>query len=207
MSNPPDPFEFVKQLWGQMAVPGFGLTDNAGGAASVPGMPGLQMPSFDPKELEKRLAELKQVKQWLEMNLNMMGLQINTLEMQLAAMNGLQAASTKVFGDQAAKNVGGSTSQAGGWAENASSAAGNPPGAAGSTTGAPGAQWMDPQGWMKFMQDQAAKTQKAMQDGAQAMQQAAQPARAARPAGSASATTAATAKAAAPKRAPRTKKI
>lgn len=161
MSNPPDPFEFVKQLWGQMAVPGFGLTGNSG---TVPGMPGLQMPSFDPKELEKRLAELKQVKQWLEMNLNMMGLQINTLEMQLAAINGLQAASTKVFGDQADKSVGGSASQAGGHAENAPAAAGT----------APGAQWMDPQVWMKFMQDHATKTQKAMQDGAQAMQHAAQ---------------------------------
>ena len=183
MSNPPDPFEFVKQLWGQMAVPGFGLTGNAGGAASVPGMPGLQMPSFDPKELEKRLAELKQVKQWLEMNLNMMGLQINTLEMQLAAMNGLQALSTKAFGDQAAKSVGGSASQADDRAEPAPGGAGQPP-------GAPGAQWMDPQGWMTFMQDQAAKTQKAMQ-------KAAQPARAAGTASTASA---------APKRAPRKKK-
>ena len=183
MSNPPDPFEFVKQLWGQMAVPGFGLTGNAGGAASVPGMPGLQMPSFDPKELEKRLAELKQVKQWLEMNLNMMGLQINTLEMQLAAMNGLQAVSTKAFGDQAAKSVGGSASQADDRAEPAPGGAGQPP-------GAPGAQWMDPQGWMTFMQDQAAKTQKAMQ-------KAAQPARAAGTASTASA---------APKRAPRKKK-
>ena len=170
MTNPPDPFEFVKQLWGQMAVPGFGLTGNAGGAGSVPGMPGLQMPSFDPKELEKRLAELKQVKQWLEMNLHMMGLQINTLEMQLAAINGLQAASTKVFGDQATKNVGGSASQADSHAENAPGTAGKPPDA----PGTPGAQWMDPQGWMKFMQDQATKTQKAIQDGAQAMQHAGQ---------------------------------
>jgi hypothetical protein len=142
MSNPVDPFEFVKQLWGQMAVPGFGLTGAAGGAA--------QMPSFDPKELEKRLAELKQVKQWLEMNLNMMGLQINTIEMQLAAMNGLNDASAKAFPGSAPESVGGS----------------------GSPAGAP-APWMDPQAWMKFMQQQADVTQKVMQDGAKAMQQAA----------------------------------
>ncbi len=183
MSNAPDPFEFVKQLWGQMAVPGFGLTAGSGGGA---GMAGLQMPSFDPKELEKRLAELKQVKQWLEMNLNMMGLQINTLEMQLAGMAGmagLQAASTKAFGEHAANSESGSAS----------------PGGA-SEKSAPGAEWMDPQAWMKFMQDQAAKTQKAMQDGAQAMQHAAQPVRRANPAGAAGATSAA------PKRAPRKKK-
>lgn len=144
MTIPPDPFEFVKQLWGQMAVPGFGLTGPAAG--------GLQMPSFDPKELEKRLAELKQVKQWLEMNLNLMGLQINALELQLAGINGLSAASTKVFGDHAANNVG---------------AGGSQPGAA-----AQGASWMDPQTWMNFMQQQSAAAQKvadqAVQDGAQA---------------------------------------
>ena len=145
MSNPADPFEFVKQLWGQMAVPGFGLTGNTGGAGTVPGMP---MPSFDPKELEKRLAELKQVKQWLEMNLNMMGLQINTIEMQLAAMSGLKHASTKAFGGPAAQGLGGSQSSA--------------------DTGAQPAPWMDPQAWMKFMQSQAAATQKAAQ---QAMQE------------------------------------
>ena len=180
MSNAPDPFEFVKQLWGQMAVPGFGLSAGSGAGA---GMPGMQMPSFDPKELEQRLAQLKQVKQWLEMNLNMMSLQINTLEMQLAGMAGLKAASTKAFGEQVAQNDGGSAS------------AGNASGQSGQ--GAPNAPWMDPQAWMKFMQDQAAKTQKAMQDGAQAMQKAAQPVRSAG---------AATATPATPKRAPRKKK-
>lgn len=154
MSNPVDPFEFVKQLWGQMAVPGFGLTGAAGSGA------GAQMPSFDPKELEKRLAELKQVKQWLEMNLNMMGLQINTIEMQLAAMNGLNDASAKAFPGRSSESVGGS----------------------GSPAGAPAAPWMDPQAWMKFMQNQAEATQKAMQDGAKAMQQAAPAPPAGRPA-------------------------
>lgn len=176
MSTPPDPFEFVKQLWGQMAVPGFGLTGNPGPAAG-----GMQMPSFDPKELEKRLAELKQVKQWLEMNLSMMGLQINALEMQLAGLNGLSAAATKAFGDHAANTVG---------------AGGSQPGAA-----APNAPWMDPQTWMNFMQQQAAATQtavsQAMQDGTQAMQQAAQSAATA--AATAATTAAATA---APSRAP-----
>ena len=137
MSNPADPFEFVKQLWGQMAVPGFGLTGGAA-AASVP-----QMPSFDPKDLAKRLAELKQVKQWLEMNLNVMSLQINTIEMQLAAITGFKDASDKMFGgqsafaDASAKTVGGSASPAGGAFTG---------GFTGAPTGAAGAApWMDPQ--------------------------------------------------------------
>ena len=191
MSNPPDPFEFVKQLWGQMAVPGFGLTADHAGSGG-PGLTGLQMPSFDPKELEKRLAELKQVKQWLEMNLNMMGLQINTIEMQLAGMAGLKAASTKAFGDH--------TAQSGSGSDSSGSASASVQGKT-----VPGAEWMDPQAWMKFMQDQAAKTQKAMQNGAQAMQQAARTAsRPARPATASSATKTTTS--ASPKRAPRKKK-
>ena len=147
MSNPADPFEFVKNLWGQMAVPGFGLT-----GAATPGA--VQMPSFDPRELEKRLAELKQVKQWLEMNLNMMGLQINTIEMQLAAMSGLNQAAAQTVSAAAPESVGGSHSKP--------------------SNGAQPAPWMNPQSWVSFMQQQADATRKsaeqALQGGAQAMQ-------------------------------------
>jgi membrane protease subunit (stomatin/prohibitin family) len=162
MSNPPDPFEFVKQLWGQMAVPGFGLT---GGTPGMAGASAPQMPSFDPKELETRLAQLKQVKQWLEMNLNVMSLQINTIEMQLAAMTGFKDASEKMFGDNSAfgdasaKTFGGSASPA-----------------SGASTGAAGAAapWMDPQAWMTYMQTQAASMQKAAGQAQKTAQQAAQ---------------------------------
>ena len=147
MSNPADPFEFVKNLWGQMAVPGFGFT-----GAATPGS--VQMPAFDPKELEKRLAELKQVKQWLEMNLNMMGLQINTIEMQLAAMSGLNQAASHAASGDSPESVGGSHPAPG--------------------DGAQPAPWMNPQSWMNFMQQQAEATRKAaeqaLQGGAQAMQ-------------------------------------
>jgi len=77
MSQGSDPFEFIKNFW-----------------ANVPGMSGAgggpAMPSFDPADLEKRVGELKQVKQWLEMNLNMLNMQINTLEMQLTAVNSFE---------------------------------------------------------------------------------------------------------------------
>ena len=170
MSTPPDPFEFVKQLWGQMAVPGFGL--NAGAGMGGMGAPGAaQMPSFDPKELETRLAQLKQVKQWLEMNLNVMNLQINTIEMQLAAMSGFKDASEKMFGGSKAATDHWTQAVAGSKTVGGSASAGNAAGGA-----APAAPWMDPQAWMTFMQSQAAATQqaaqKAMQDGAAAMQSA-----------------------------------
>ena len=91
MSNPPDPFEFVKNLWGQMGIPGFGP-----GAALAPGMP-----SFAPEELEKRLGELKQIRQWLEINLNMLSLQVNGLEMQLQAIRSFKSSPGAAFVAQA----------------------------------------------------------------------------------------------------------
>jgi hypothetical protein len=80
MSTSPDPFEFVRNLWAHMGVPGF---------APAGGMPS-GMPRFAPEELEKRIAELRQIRQWLEMNLNMLNLQVNGLEMQLAAIKGFK---------------------------------------------------------------------------------------------------------------------
>lgn len=84
MSQGPDPFEFIKNFWAN--VPGMGNMGNNGMGANA-------MPSFDPKDLEKRLGELKQVKQWLEMNLNMLNLQINTMEMQLSALSSFKGES------------------------------------------------------------------------------------------------------------------
>ena len=79
MTTPPDPFEFVRNLWSQMGIPGFGAGANPA------------MPSFAPEDLERRVAELKQIRQWLEINLNMLNLQVNGLEMQLSALKGFKA--------------------------------------------------------------------------------------------------------------------
>ena len=93
MSNVPNPLEFVKNLWGQMGIPGFGQ-----GAAVAGGMP-----AFSAEELEKRLGELKQIRQWLEINLNMLSLQVNGLEMQLNAIKSMKSAPGAGFMQQAAE--------------------------------------------------------------------------------------------------------
>ena len=75
----PDPFEFLKMLWGPMGLP----------------MPGLVTPTLDVSEIDKRIAELKCVETWLSMNLNLLKMSIQGLEMQratLSAMQGMQAA-------------------------------------------------------------------------------------------------------------------
>ncbi len=80
MSDPlPDPFEFVKSLWNPMGLP----------------MPGMVAPTLDVEAVEKKIADLKSVENWLTLNLNMLRLSIQGLEMQrntLAAMKAMQPA-------------------------------------------------------------------------------------------------------------------
>ena len=154
MNQTADPFEMIRNFWAN--VPGMG------GAGGMPGMGGAAMPSFDPKDLDKRLGELKQVKQWLEMNMNMLNLQINTMEMQLTALNGLNS-SPGMDAFRSATGTGGKAganahpkpaADAGASMAEAAEAAG----AVGAKAFADGAQalqampWANPSEWIKSMQ-------------------------------------------------------
>ena len=76
-STPPqDPFELFRRLWGPLGVP----------------LPGMAMPTLDPDEIEKRIAELRSVEAWLGMNLNMVKLSIQGLEVQKAALVAMRGA-------------------------------------------------------------------------------------------------------------------
>ncbi|TMH49133.1 MAG: hypothetical protein E6H50_09275 [Betaproteobacteria bacterium] len=76
MNQPPDPFEFLKNLWGPMGLP----------------LAGLMAPALIPDEIERRIAELKSVENWLNMNLNVLRLTIQGLEMQKAGLAAMQNA-------------------------------------------------------------------------------------------------------------------
>ncbi|HKX38018.1 MAG TPA: PhaM family polyhydroxyalkanoate granule multifunctional regulatory protein [Burkholderiales bacterium] len=73
---PPDPFEMFRRLWGPLGVP----------------IPGMAVPTFDPQEVEKRIAELRSVEAWLNMNLNMLRYSIQALEVQRAALQAMKSA-------------------------------------------------------------------------------------------------------------------
>jgi hypothetical protein len=73
--SPQDPFEMFRRLWGPLGIP----------------LPGMTMPTLDPGEIEKRIAELKAVEGWLSMNLNMLRMAIQGLEMQKAALEAMRA--------------------------------------------------------------------------------------------------------------------
>jgi hypothetical protein len=75
MSQPPDPFEFLKSLWAPMGLP----------------MASVLAPTLNVDEIERRIAELRSVENWLNMNLGALRMTIQGLEMQrstLAAMQG-----------------------------------------------------------------------------------------------------------------------
>jgi hypothetical protein len=75
-SNPPqDPFEMFRRLWGPLGLP----------------VPGMAMPTLDPKEVEKRISDLRSVEAWLSMNLNMVRFSIQGLELQKSALNAMHA--------------------------------------------------------------------------------------------------------------------
>ena len=73
---PPDPFEMFRRLWGPLGVP----------------IPGMAVPTFDPQEVEKRIAELRSVEAWLNMNLTMLRYSIQALEVQRAALQAMKSA-------------------------------------------------------------------------------------------------------------------
>lgn len=70
-----DPLEFVQGMWNSM---GFSL-------------PGMVTPTLDVNELEKRIADLRAVENWLKMNLNMLQMTTQGLEMQRVALVAVQA--------------------------------------------------------------------------------------------------------------------
>jgi hypothetical protein len=71
-----DPFEMFRRLWGPLGLP----------------VPGMAMPTLDPREIEKRIADLRSIEGWLSMNLNMVRMAISGLEVQKAALEAMQAA-------------------------------------------------------------------------------------------------------------------
>ena len=87
-STPPpqDPFEVFRRLWGPLGLP----------------VPGMAVPTMDPREVEKRVADLKSVEAWLAMNLNMVRFAIQGLELQRSALQAMKEGSSEAARSQMA---------------------------------------------------------------------------------------------------------
>jgi hypothetical protein len=90
-----DTLEFVKNLWGGMNVPGVG----GGMAAGAP---------MSTDELDKKIADLKAVEAWLNMNMSMLRGTIHALEVQRGTI-----ATLKSVGESMAQAMGQAGEQAG----------------------------------------------------------------------------------------------
>lgn len=82
-------------------IPGFDFLQNLakGGAQAMPQMPGLSnwiAPTLDVEELDKRIAEMKAVRFWLEQNATAVGATIQALEVQKMTLATLQGMNVKM---------------------------------------------------------------------------------------------------------------
>lgn len=94
METPSDPFAFLKAAW-----PGFQSSAASGGLGSS------SLPTTDLDEIDRRIADLKTVEQWLSLNLNILKTTIQGLEIQRGTIAAVQSwqASMADFGKSSAQ--------------------------------------------------------------------------------------------------------
>ncbi len=73
---PRDWFEFMQKMWNPASFP----------------LPGMITPTVNVEEIEKKIAELKSVENWLTINTGFVQMTIKTLQMQKSALESLRAA-------------------------------------------------------------------------------------------------------------------
>lgn len=73
---PPDFMAFMQKMWNPMSFP----------------VPGMFMPTANVEEIEKKIAELKGVENWLQMNIGFLQMTVKTLEMQKTALSSFASA-------------------------------------------------------------------------------------------------------------------
>ena len=71
-----DLFDFFQKIWNPISFP----------------LPGMFAPTLSVEEVEKKIAELGAVENWLKMNLTFLQMTIKTLEMQKSALQTLHEA-------------------------------------------------------------------------------------------------------------------
>lgn len=102
--SPQEAMEFMQRMWNPLGIPMPGFPAGAApaaGASAAPGAgvpagmpfphPAAMFPVLDPVELERKIAELRVVENWLTMSLSMMQMSIKTMELQKASLEAMRA--------------------------------------------------------------------------------------------------------------------
>ena len=95
--TPQDALEFIQRMWNPLgiAMPGFGAPAAAPAAAPAPPsmpfpMPAAMFAALDPAEIDRKIAELRIIENWLQMSVSMMQMRIKTMELQKASLEALR---------------------------------------------------------------------------------------------------------------------
>ncbi len=94
--SPQDAMAFLQRMWNPLglAMPGFPAAGAAPGAAMPPGMPfgnpAALFAALDPVEIDRKIAELRVIENWLTMSVNMMQMSIKTMELQKASVEAMR---------------------------------------------------------------------------------------------------------------------
>jgi hypothetical protein len=90
--KPQDALEFMQRMWNPLGIPMPGFAAPAGTPA--PGMPfpspAAMFAALDPAEIDRKIAELRIVENWLAMSLSMMQMSVKTLELQKASLEAMR---------------------------------------------------------------------------------------------------------------------
>jgi hypothetical protein len=94
--SPQDALAFMQRMWNPLGLPlpGFAAPAAPGGGEAAPAMPfahpAALFPALDPAEVDRKIAELRIVENWLAMTLSMMQMSIKTMELQKASLEAMR---------------------------------------------------------------------------------------------------------------------
>lgn len=91
-----DAVRWFNQMWSTGADPAAAARTAAGA------MPSMMMPTLDVRELDKRLADLRSVEQWLQLNVSLLRTTIQALEMQRSGLMAWQSLGKTASGQSGA---------------------------------------------------------------------------------------------------------
>ncbi len=93
--SPQDALEFMQRMWNPLgiAMPGFGPVAPAAPAGMPFPNPAAMFAALDPAEIDRKIAELRIIENWLTMSVNMMQMSIKTMELQKASVEAMRGGS------------------------------------------------------------------------------------------------------------------
>jgi hypothetical protein len=90
--TPQEALEFMQRMWNPFGMPVPGFTPPGAAPASMPfPNPATMFATLDPAEIDKKIAELRVIENWLSMSQNFMKMSIKTLELQKASLEAMRA--------------------------------------------------------------------------------------------------------------------